>query len=83
MEPDDLLRATGASRTFTERRVSDAEIHAILDDARFAPSGGNRQPWRVVSLRDPSIRSTVVDATRSVWDDYVAITEDGRVPFNV
>jgi len=83
VEPDDLLRATGASRAFTERRVSDAEIHAILDDARFAPSGGNRQPWRVVSLRDPSIRSTVVDATRSVWDDYVAITEDGRVPFNV
>ncbi len=83
MEPDDLLRTTGASRTFTEREVTEDEIHAILDDARFAPSGGNRQPWRVVSLRDRTIRSTVVEATRPVWDDYVAITEDGRVPFSV
>ena len=83
MAPDDLLRSTGASRTFTGRSISDAELHDILDDARFAPSGGNRQPWRVVALRDPTVRSQVVEATRPVWDDYVAITEDGRVPFNV
>ena len=29
---------------------------SILDDARFAPSGGNRQPWRVAVVKDPAIR---------------------------
>jgi len=77
------LRSTGAAREFTARRVSNAEIHEILDDARFAPSGGNRQPWRVAVLSDPTLRRKVVDATRPVWDDYVAITADGRVPFSV
>ena len=27
----------------------------MLDDARFAPSGGNRQPWRVAIVKDPAI----------------------------
>ena len=79
----DPLRSTGAAREFTPRPVADAEVHAILDDARFAPSGGNRQPWRVAVLQEAAVRRGVVDATRPVWDDYVAITSDGRVPFSV
>jgi nitroreductase len=56
MDLTEALRSTGSSREFTDQLVDDATIAAILDDARFAPSGGNRQPWRVAVVHDGSIR---------------------------
>ena len=53
MEIISTLRTTGATRTFTDDPVPDAAVHQLLDDARFAPSGGNRQPWRVAVVKDP------------------------------
>ena len=42
---EELLRSTGAVRAFTSDPVDPALVHELLDEARFAPSGGNRQPW--------------------------------------
>ncbi len=53
MELTEALRGTGAARDFTAQAVEDLVVAAILDDARFAPSGGNRQPWRVAVVKDP------------------------------
>ncbi|MBM3730936.1 MAG: NADH dehydrogenase FAD-containing subunit, partial [Actinobacteria bacterium] len=47
METRNALRATASVRAFAAKTVDDAVVYDILDDARFAPSGGNRQPWRV------------------------------------
>ncbi|MEN9822045.1 MAG: hypothetical protein RLZ04_471, partial [Actinomycetota bacterium] len=46
------LRTTGTVRGFTDQPVDDALLVEILDDARFAPSGGNKQPWRVAVVGD-------------------------------
>ena len=43
MDLTEALRTTGSAREFTDQVVDDATVNAILDDARFAPSGGNRQ----------------------------------------
>ncbi|MCU1364677.1 MAG: nitroreductase [Ilumatobacteraceae bacterium] len=75
------LRTTGAIRRFTDEQVDDVTVHAILDDARFAPSGGNRQGWRVAVIADPSTRAALGDMMRPVWDDYLAIASTGRTPF--
>ena len=56
MELDLAMRTTGAVRSFTDDPVDDATLYRVLDRARFAPSGGNRQPWRVVVVKDPEIR---------------------------
>ena len=56
--------------------------HAILDDARFAPSGGNRQPWRVAVVEDLTIRRRMAELMQPVWDGYVAGTALGITPFN-
>jgi nitroreductase len=58
-------------------------VHAILDDARFAPSGGNRQPWRVAVVKDLTVRRSLGDAMKPVWDEYVAISATGKTPFTV
>ena len=34
----------------------------MLDDARFAPSGGNRQPWRVALIEDRASGAAMADA---------------------
>jgi nitroreductase len=43
------------------REVSDETIRAILDCARWAPSGGNGQPWEFVVVRDRSVRYQIAD----------------------
>lgn len=81
MDLIETIRSTGAVRGFTDQRISNATIAEILDDARFAPSGGNRQPWRVAVVTDPRIRRSLADIMRPVWHEYVAAGANGATPF--
>jgi nitroreductase len=76
------LRTTGAARAFTDETVDEATVAAILDDARFAPSGGNRQPWRVCLVRAASARRQLGDLMQPVWDEYVARNAAGVPAFS-
>lgn len=75
------LRTTGTVRGFTDRAVDPAVLYEVLDDARFAPSGGNKQPWRVAVVDDVSVRRSLASAMRPVWEEYVATTMAGHRPF--
>ena len=52
MDLREALRSIPATREFTDEPIDELTLRSILDDARFAPSGGNRQGWRVVVLDD-------------------------------
>jgi nitroreductase len=82
MELTHALRATGSVREFTDRPITDDVLWAILDDARFAPSGGNRQAWHVIVVRDPGRRRTLRDLYLDAWHDYVAHRLAGLTPFS-
>src|SRR3970282_2867530 len=43
------------------REVPEETVRAILDCARWAPSGGNGQPWEFVVVRDPATRYKIAD----------------------
>src|ERR1044071_5841524 len=43
------------------RDVADDVLRAILDCARWAPSGGNSQPWEFIVVRDPATRYKIAD----------------------
>jgi nitroreductase len=79
----DAIRGTGAVRSFTSDPVDDDTLARILDHARFAPSGGNRQPWRVAVVKDRSIRERLAVAMQPVWDEYVQVSASGVTPFSV
>mgnify|MGYP001216140028 CR=1 FL=1 len=81
MELTDALRTTGAVRAFADEPVADATLHAILDTARFAPSGGNRQPWRVAIVRDLDTRREMASLMRTVWEEYVGANATGVTAF--
>lgn len=76
-----MLRTTSSTRAFTDEPVPDEVVHSILDVARFAPSGGNRQGWHVVVLRDPEVRVRIRDLYVLGWREYMAHVLAGLVPF--
>ncbi|MGA7835358.1 MAG: nitroreductase family protein [Acidimicrobiales bacterium] len=82
MELRDALRTTGAIRQFTDEPVDDQLLFGVLDDARFAPSGGNRQAWRVIVVRDAIKRRALAAAYLDAWHDYVASLLAGVIPFS-
>lgn len=81
VELRDVMRTTPATREFTDEPVPDEVVHDLLDVARFAPSGGNRQAWRVVVLRDPDLRRRIRDLYVLSWREYMAHVREGLVPF--
>jgi nitroreductase len=68
----DLVRTRRSVRAFLDTDVSRAQIQAILDMARHAPSGGNMQPWNVHVLGRQTI-GELGDAIRTALaePDYV------------
>ena len=82
MELRDVLRTNGAVREFTADPVDDRVVDDLLDDARFAPSGGNRQGWTVILVRDPAVRRRIRDLSVLGWREYVAHVRAGVVPFS-
>ncbi len=82
MELREAIRTNGTVRDFTDEPVDDATITSILDDARFAPSGGNRQPWRVAVVKDRMLRRELATLMQPVWDEYLETAMVGGTPFN-
>jgi nitroreductase len=76
-----VMRTNGSVRAFRKDPVDDAAIGRILEVARFAPSGGNQQGWRVIVLKNPEIRKQIADLARMGWNEYAAMTAAGVRPF--
>jgi nitroreductase len=75
------LRSTGAARQFHPEPVPRGVLARLLDTARFAPSGGNRQGWRVIVVEDPGRRAALRDIYLAGWYEYLALGAAGLVPW--
>ena len=82
MDLYEVMRSTAAIREFTDAPLPDDVLHRILDAARFAPSGGNRQGCRLVLVTDRSTRETLAELNKPAVRRYVAQREAGWVPWN-
>lgn len=82
MELYDVMRTTFAARDFTDAPVPDADLYRILDNARFAPSGGNRQGWSVVVVREQSTKDALPALVRPAMQRYLAQVTAGEAPWN-
>ncbi len=81
MELSQALRSTGAVRDFTDDPVPDDVLYGVLETARFAPNGGNRQAWHVIVVRDPDTRRELRDLYLPGWYEYLPQMEAGLTPF--
>lgn len=82
MELYDVMRTTFSARDFTDEPVSDDTIYEVLEQARFASSGGNRQGWRVIVVRDAATRRAIADFAIPAARRYAAQRAAGESPWN-
>jgi len=77
----DALRTTGAVREYRRSEVPDSTVYRLLDTARFAPNGGNRQAWRVIVVKDAGLRRALRDVYLPGWYQYLAQVSAGLTPW--
>jgi nitroreductase len=82
MELYDVMRTTFAVREFTDDPLPDSVLYRILDTARFAPSGGNRQGTHVTAVRDAAVRARLAELTVPGAQRYFAQLAAGENPWN-
>ena len=73
----ELMRCAPSTRRFTDEPVDPSVLRRALDNARFAPSGGNRQGWRVIVVTDQRLRTRMRELYERPWDEYM-VTTGGR-----
>src|SRR5205823_8431158 len=81
MELRTIMRTTPATRAFTDDQLPDDVLYDILDDARFAPNGGNRQAWHVIVVRDPATKERIAALYELGMREYAAHIQAGLIPF--
>ena len=82
MDTKETMRTTFAAREFTDEPVPDEIVHSILEHARFAPSGGNRQGWHAIIIRDQAMKNGLADLARTGMKRYPAQVKNGENPWN-
>jgi len=82
MELYDVMRTTFAAREFTADPLPDDVLAKILDHARFAPSGGNRQGWKIIVVRDQKTKDELARLSGIAAKRYAAQAANGESPWN-
>ncbi len=71
----DLREAMSTLRAVRRLRpdpIPEAVLHRVLEAATWAPSGGNRQPWRMILVRERSRMRQLGDLYGELWRAYAA-----------
>jgi nitroreductase len=76
MTVTEALRARTSIREFLDTPLSEATVREILDAARWAPSGGNLQPWRVIAVSGDERRAVTELAKRVLGDNPTGEASD-------
>ena len=64
----DALYSQRAIRYFTDEPVPDETIHRLVEAATKAPSGGNRQGWKFLVIRDQAAKNVIADYYEKSWE---------------
>lgn len=56
----DIIKSRRSTRRFKPDPVPEEDITAVLEAARWAPSGENFQPWRFIVIKDKETMAKIV-----------------------
>ena len=68
---EDVISTTRSIRRIKPDPVPQDVLDRVLQAAVWAPSGGNRQPWRMVVVRDTEQKKKLRDLYVAEWATYV------------
>ena len=61
MDAIEVLKKRRSVRVFQDKAIAKADLEAIADAARFAPTARNVQPWEFVVITDGKILSKIAE----------------------
>ena len=73
MDIFEAMNSQRAMRRLKPDPVPDELVWKVLDAAIRAPSGGNRQPWNFIVVRDPETKARIAEWYRDSWDKSYAL----------
>lgn len=79
MDVYEAIRTTNACRYYTGKDVSDDLLVKVLDAARWAPSGSNKQPVTFLAVRDQAKRQGLYDIYQPLWDGIMEKYASGAI----
>jgi len=74
----EAMRTIGTCRRYRPDDVPDEVLYRAVEAARFAPQGGNRQPTRLVAVRDRAKKERLRDLYLVPWRKYYEAASAGR-----
>lgn len=78
METLEALRTRRSVRRYSQEEISRDVIEEIVDVARYAPTGGNSQRWKIILVDEPELRDNVFQTLS--WLPGVGKPEEGAKP---
>lgn len=66
----DAMQTLRAVRRLRPDPIPAEVLSRVLDAARYAPTGGNRQPWRMIVVRDEAKKKKLGEWYAKGWDRY-------------
>jgi len=69
----DVVTTQRAMRRLKPDAIPDDIMRRIMDAAICAPSGGNRQNWSFVVVRDPAKRARLGELYREAWGELMKV----------
>jgi nitroreductase len=59
-----LIRSRRSVRNFVYQKIDNQTIREILDCGRWAPSGQNKQPWKVCIVAHPTVKRMIAEQSK-------------------
>lgn len=59
METIEAILTRRSVRAYNQKQIPDSVLHTVLDVTRYAPSGSNREPTRLIVVKAPDRRTTL------------------------
>lgn len=74
-----LIKFRISTRAFLPTPVAESEIRDILEIAKFAPSGGNLQPWRIHVVMGAARERVIAAVKKSIAENPFAHESDLKI----
>lgn len=65
------MRTLRAVRRLRSDPIPDDVLHRVLEAATWAPTGGNRQPWRIIVVKDRARKEKLATLYQAVWAEFI------------
>lgn len=67
----EAMRTLRAVRRLKPDPIPDDILRRVLEAATWAPTGGNRQPWRIIVVKDPAHKKRLGELYGQSWEAYL------------